>query len=177
MLPSLPGLYNSAFKPQPNELQPHSPNRPMTARQRSPFSLATPEQRLQAAVALDEATGFGSTNRSSRESRASRPLSNPISPPVNQILQESFAQQFMPMPSSAFSDSSSIYVNNTPHLQSRAAGGPLRAVLPLTNGHSSTVYSGASDFDKTTMLQSSLYEGSQHAWGGYVATPPGGQGG
>jgi hypothetical protein len=50
-------------------------------------------------------------------------------------------------------------------------------VLPLTKGHNSTVYSGASDFDKTTMLQSSLYDGSQPAWGGYVATPPGGQGG
>jgi hypothetical protein len=177
MLPSLPGLYNSAFTPQPNELQPHSPNRPMTARQRSPFSLATPEQRLQAAIALDEATGFGSTKRSSWESRASRQLSNPTSPPVNQILQESLAQQFMPMPSSAFSDSSSIYANHTPHLQSRAVGGQLRAVLPLTNGHNSTVYPGASDFDKTTMLQSSLYDGSHPAWGGYVATPPGGQGG
>jgi hypothetical protein len=81
------------------------------------------------------------------------------------------------MPSSAFSDSSSIYANHTPHLQSRAVGGQLRAVLPLTNGHNSTVYPGASDFDKTTMLQSSLYDGSHPAWGGYVATPPGGQGG
>jgi hypothetical protein len=177
MLPSLPGLYNSAFTPQPNELQPHSPIRPMTARQLSPLSLTTPEQRLQAAIALDEATGFGPTKRGSWGSRASGPLSNPVSQPVNQILQESLAHQFMPMPSSAFSDSSSIYANNTPQLQHRAVGGPLRGGLSLTNRNNSTVYPSASDFDKTTMLQSSLYDGSQQAWGGYVATPPGGQGG
>jgi hypothetical protein len=177
MLPSLPGFYNSAFTPQPNELQPLSPNRPMTARQLSPLPLATPEQRLQAAIALDEVTGYGPTKNGSLGRKASRPLSNPISQPVNQILQESLAQQFMPIPSSAFSDSSSIYVNNTPQLQNRAVGGPLRGGLPPINGNNSTVYPGASDFDKTTMLQSSIYDGSQPAWGGYAQTPPGEQGG
>jgi Est1 DNA/RNA binding domain len=179
MLPSLPGLYNSAFTPQPNELQPHSPIRPMTARQLSPLSLATPEQRLQAAVALDELTGYGPTKNGSWGRGTSRPLSNPVSQPVNQVLQQSLAQQFMPMSSSAFSDSSSIYANNTPQLQQRVAGGHLHGGLPVINGNNSTVYAGISDFDKTTMLQSSIYDGSQPVlWGGYAhQTPPGGQGG
>jgi hypothetical protein len=179
MLPSLPGLYNSAFTPQPNELQAHSPNRPLTARQLSPLSLATPEQRFQAAIALDEITGYSKSKNGSWGRNASRPLSNPISQPVNQILQESLAQQFMPLAqSSAFSDSSSIYANNTPHLQHRAVTGPLRSGRLLTsNENNSTIYPGASDFDKTTMLQSSLWDGSQPAWGGFIQTPPGGQGG
>jgi Est1 DNA/RNA binding domain len=176
MLPSLPGLYNSAFTPQPNELQPLSPNRPMSARQLSPLSLTTPEQRLQAAMALDEVTGYRPTERGSWGKTASRPLSNPVSQPVNQILQESPVLQFMPMPSSAFSDSSSIYVN-TPHFQNRTIGGPLRGGLPPVNGNNSMVYPGASDFDKATMLQSSIYDGSHPAWGDYPQTPPGGQGG
>jgi hypothetical protein len=177
MLPSLPGFYNSAFTPQPNELQPLSPNRPMSARQSSPLSLATPEQRLQAAMALDEVTGYHPTKSGSWGRKASRPLSNLISQPVNQILQESLAQQFMTMPSSAFSESSSIYANNTPQEQYHAGVGAWRGGLPPINGNNSTIYPGASDFDKTTMLQSSIYDGSQPAFGGYAQTPPGGQDG
>lgn len=177
MLPSLPGLYNSAFTPQPNELQPLSPNRPMTARQASPLPLTTHEQRLQAAIALDEVTGYGPAKSGSWGRKSSRPLSNPISQPVNQMLQESLTQQFMPISSSAFSDSSSVYVNNTPQVQNRAVGGALHGGLPLSNGNNSTVYLGASDFDRNTMLQSSIYDGSEPAWRGYAQTPPGGQGG
>jgi hypothetical protein len=177
MLPSLPGLYNSAFTPQPNELP--SPNRPTTARQLSPLSLSTNEQRLAAAAALDEMTGYGSGKRSSW-GRASRPLSNPISQPINQLPQESLAQQYMPMSSSVW-DSSSIYVNTTPQPQ-RRSGHVLRAGAPAflgANGNDSTHYPGGTDFDKNTMLQSSIWNGSQptSAWGGHVQTPPGGQGG
>jgi hypothetical protein len=177
MLPSLTGLYNSAFTPQPNELP--SPNRPTTARQLSPLSLSTNEQRLAAAAALDEMTGYGSGKRSSW-GRVSRPLSNPISQPANQLPQESLAQQYMPMPSSAWSESSSIYAN-TPQ-QPRHPGSVLRAnapAFPHTNGNDSTHYPGGTDFDKNTMLQSSIWNGSQaaSAWGGYVQTPPGAQGG
>jgi hypothetical protein len=168
MLPSLPGFYNSAFTPQPNELQPLSPNRPMSARQSSPLSLATPEQRLQAAMALDEVTGYRPTKSGSWGRKASGPLSNLISQPVNQILQESLAQQFMTMPSSAFSESSSIYANNTPQEQYHAGVGAWRGGLPPINGNNSTIYPGASDFDKTTMLQSSIYDDSQPAFGGYA---------
>jgi hypothetical protein len=177
MLPSLTGLYNSAFTPQPNELP--SPNRPTTARQLSPLSLSTNEQRLAAAAALDEMTGYGSGKRSSW-GRPSRPLSNPISQPVNQLLQESLSQQYMPVSSSAWSESSSIYAN-TPQ-QPRRPGSVLRAsapAFPHTNGNDSTHYPGGTDFDKNIMLQSSVWNGSQPAstWGGYVQTPPGGQGG
>ena len=177
MLPSLTGLYNSAFTPQPNELP--SPNRPTTARQLSPLSLSTNEQRLAAAAALDEMTGYRSGKRSSW-GRVSRPLSNPISQPVNQLLQESLAQQYMPMSSSAWSESSSIYAN-TPQ-QPRRPDSVLRAsapAFPNTNGNDSTHYPGGTDFDKNTTLQSSIWNGSQpaSAWGGYVQTPPGAQGG
>lgn len=174
MLPSLTGLYNSAFTPQPNELQPHSPNRPMTARQLSPLSLQSHEQRVQAAIALDQFTsGYGITQNTefSWGRQSSRPLSHPISQPVNQILHESLAQQYIP--SSAFSDSSSIYVNNTPQ-QHFAPGRPLRHGIPTLNGNS-TVYPGGSDFDRDIMLQSSLYDGSSAR--GYIQTPAGGQGG
>jgi hypothetical protein len=177
MLPGLTGLYNSAFTPQPNELP--SPNRPTTARQLSPLSLSTNEQRLAAAAALDEMTGHGSGKRSSW-GRVSRPLSNPISQPVNQLLQESLAQQYMPMSSSAWSESSSIYAN-TPQ-QPRHPSSVLRAsapAFPHANGNDSTHYPGGTDFDKNTTLQSSIWNGSQpaSAWGGYVQTPPGAQGG
>ena len=175
MLPSLPGFYNSAFTPQPNELQPHSPNRPLTARQLSPLSLQSHEQRIQAAIALDHfASGYGRTQNTefSWGRPTPRPLSHPISQPVNQLWQESIAHQYMP--SSGFSESSSIYVNNTPY-QHPAPGGPHRNGVTAFDVNS-TIYPGGTDFDKDIMLQSSLYNGSQSA-SGYIQTPPGGQGG
>jgi hypothetical protein len=179
-LPNLPPLWNSPFTPQPNELQPHSPDRPTTARQLSPLQLTTPQQQFEAATALDEMTGYGSFNENTRGRKSSRPQGTEISPPVNQILQQSLAQQFRPksIPSSNFTDSSSIYANSTPRRESRFGGGTLRSgPISTFNDDKTTVYAGASDFDKNTMLQSSLWNGSEVAWAGYTQTPPGGQGG
>jgi hypothetical protein len=178
MLPSLPGIWSSPFTPQPNELQPTSPDRLTTARQQSPLQFATSQQQLAAAAALDEMTGYGKSKYNSW-GRSSRPSSNSASQPVNQILQESLSQQFMPlsMQSTSFSESSSLYAN-TPHAENRYSDGASRTGLfSGSKGNNTTHYAGESDFDRTTMLQSSIWNGSQPGWGAYVQTPPGGQGG
>jgi hypothetical protein len=173
MLPSLPGIWNSPFTPQPHELQPRSPDRPSTARQQSPSAFATSDQRMTAAQALDQVTGH--SRQASWGRNSSRPTSIPASQPINQVLQESLAQQFMPpMPvsSSVFTDSSSLYAG-TP-AQQRIA----RALANVSNdGNNTTYYTGASDFDRNAMLQSSIWHGGQPWGGGYAQTPPGGQGG
>jgi hypothetical protein len=175
MLPSLPGLYNSAFTPQPNELQPTSPHRPSTGRQLSPLSLSTKEDRLAAAAKLDEMTSFRNVQNSSWGRKSMRPSSIEM-PSVNQTLQESLAKEFGS--SSIFADSSSIYANPTPRYAFKN-GDPFRpAPFASTNSNNSTTYASASDFERTAMLQSSLYNGSQStSFGDYVQTPPGGQGG
>ncbi|KAG0648521.1 smg-7, partial [Hyphodiscus hymeniophilus] len=186
VLPALPPLWNSPFTPQPNELQPSSPDRPTTARQLSPLQLSTPQEQLEAAAALDQMTGY-TTYKNSWGRKSSRPHEFQTSAPVNQLLQQSLAQQFRPKStsSSAFSDSSSIYVNSTARHETRigggATGGTLRSgPISKSNGNNTsntTIYPGASNFDKDTMLQSSLWPGSENAWGNYASTPPGGQGG
>jgi hypothetical protein len=173
--PSLFGFQPSVFAPQAHELQTTSPNQSLF-RHTSPLSLSTKENQLAAAALLDEITGysptksgFGSWGRSS-----SRPLSSSVKPPVNQVLQESLAQQYPASYSSAFTNSSSIY-GNTPPVRNRLSGGANWANT-TANGNS-TIYPGATDFDRTTMLQSSIWNGSQPGLGEYVRTPPGGQGG
>jgi hypothetical protein len=180
MLPSLPGLWSSPFTPQPNELQPISPDRPTTARQLSPLPLATSQQRMAAVEALDQMTGYDSTRSGSWGRRSARPTSNPTAQPINQLLQDSLSQQYGPtmsMSSSAFSEASSLYANTTLS-QYRPIGGELRrGHLATMNGNNSTFYDGASDFEKNEMLQSSLWYNSQPVRGGHVQTPPSGQGG
>lgn len=175
MLPSLPGLYTSAFTPQADELQPTSPHRPTTARELSPLSLSTKEKRSSAADALDQMTGFSNGSSGSWGRRSSGRLSNHVSQSVNQSLQESLAQRYMS--SAAFTDSSSLYADATQQ-RFNAFGSTRTAAFGTFNAHNSTVYPGASDFEKAAMLQSSLWNGSQPtSWGGNVQTPPGGQGG
>jgi len=180
MLPSLPGLWSSPFTPQPNELQPISPDRPTTARQLSPLPLSTSQQRMAAAEALDQMTGYDSTRSGSWGRRSARPTSNPTAQPINQLLQDSLVQQYGPtmsMSSSAFSEASSLYANTTLP-QYRPIGGELRrGQLATMNGNNSTFYDGASDFEKKAMLQSSFWYNNQPVSGGHVQTPPGGQGG
>ena len=179
LLPSLPPLWDSPFTPQPNELQPSSPDRPTTARQLSPLQLSTPKQQFEAAAALDKMTGY--TFKGSWGRKSSRPQEIQTSAPVNQLLQQSFSPQFRPIStySSAFTETSSIYANSTPSRDVRLGGRALRSgPVPTYNDiNNTTVYAGASDFDKNTMLQSSLFNGSQAHRGGYTQTPPGGQGG
>jgi hypothetical protein len=173
----LPSLWNSPFTPQPNELQPSSPDRPITARQLSPLQLSTPQQQLEAAAALDAMTGYTAYNTNSWGRKSFTPKTTQMSAPVNQLLKKNFDQPHQPA-SSNFTDSSSIYVNGTPRREPLLGGGTLRNGPVVTaNGNNSTIYPGASDFDKETMLQSSLWNGSQAGPGRYTQTPPGGQGG
>jgi hypothetical protein len=182
MLPSLPGIWSSPFTPQPNELPAKSHEHPTSTRQLSPFQLATTRQQFAAAVALDEMTGYSRPKNNSWSTESSRRSSNMRTNTVNQntvnrVLQESLAQQFMPKSSSMFSESSSIYAN-TPHDRNISNGGTLSNVMyAASNGNNTTAYAGASDFDRATMLQSSIWNNSQPSWGGYAQTPPRGQGG
>jgi len=82
-----------------------------------------------------------------------------MSAPVNQVLQQALNQQFRPisMPSSAFTDTSSIYVNSTPRRGAHLGGGALRSgPVSTINANNSTFYAGATDLEKELMLQSSL---------------------
>ena len=181
MLPSLPTIWSSPFTPQPNELQPTSPDRPMTARQLSPLQLSTPQQQFEAAAALDLTTGYD-TSKNSWGRKSSRPQESQMSQPVNSVLQQSLAQQFRPasISSSTFTDSSSVYANSTPRrLENQLGDGALgTGQASALSGNNTTLYAGASDFDRNTMLQSSLWNGnSEPGWGTYTQTPPGGQGG
>ena len=172
MLPSLPGIWQNPFTPQPNELSPASPNRPLTAHDRSPGQLSNAEQQFASSSALHELiTGDGNVAPGSWGRKILQAASISKTQPVSQLLHETLSQQYgsMAMASSAFTDSSSIYANNTP----RAAWNN----HAFANGNNTTVYAGASDFDRTTMLQSSVWDGSQPLRGGYVQTPPSGQGG
>jgi hypothetical protein len=174
MPPALPTIWNSAFTPRPNELQATSPDRPATARQVSPLQLSTPQQQKHAAVALDQLT----RNYESSKKTWARDALRSDSQNVNSLLQQSLARQFNPASnSSAFTNSSSIYENSTPrYAENRRLGGALRTgQAGFMNGNNTTIYEGASDFDKTTLLQSSLWNGTQSSYG--HGTPPGGQGG
>lgn len=182
ILPSLPGFSNSPFTPQPNELQAPSPDRPTTARQQfSPRPAASADPRTTPA-SPNTPIGYGSSSRGSWGTAAggSGSGSGQEVRPVNQMLQEAMTSQYMPGSgmSSAFPDSSSLYASHSPHFESRLKNGTRNMTVPTTNGNKSTVYSAGSDYDRRTMLQSSLWNGSQPIWAaGSAETPPGGQGG
>ncbi len=175
--PSVPPLWNSPFTPKPNELQQSSPDRPTTARQLSPSQPSTNHQRLEAAAKLNELTGHNSS-KSSWGRKAFGPLEAHVPATVNQVLQQSLCQQFRPMStsSSGFTESSSIYANSTPRRENHRSAGALRSG-PMSTSNNKSVYAEASDYDKNSMLQSSLWKGSESGWTAYTHTPPGGQGG
>ena len=194
MLASLPGVWNSAFTPQPNELKPLSPTGSNTRRPLSPMPLSTVQQRLDAAEHLERITGyrrssqerletmtgFPGVRRSPQDSWGGKRTSNPTSQAVNDILQQSLAEQFNPISitSSGFSQSSSLYANSTPLQRQHLNGGGVRSQFATTHaGNNSTFYPGGSDFDTEAMLRSSIWNGSQLQRGNYTQTPPGGQGG
>lgn len=170
MLPSLPGIWNGPFTPQPHELLQTSPDRPSTGRLAA-FQFSTSEQQLAAANSLEEITGY-----SASWVRNPRPATMSTSQSLIHSLQEPSSQQYMPMTmgSSAFSASSSIYAN-TPRGENRYGGG--MNGYGVGTGNNTTTYAGASDFERVVMQQSSIWDGSQPARNSYMQTPPGGQGG
>ncbi|CAL3966010.1 hypothetical protein PZA11_002805 [Diplocarpon coronariae] len=204
MLPSLPGFQNSAFAPQKSELKPTSPHRgqfspiPLSTRKQQLDAAANLEKMTgysrsgsswgQQNSLVSSGSSYKSFAKQLQEGldepgspmmnstwgpQQSRPASGSLPRSVNQILQESLSQQYMPL-SSCFSDSSSLYANTTPPPARYGVVGAKSSVFGTTNGNNSTTYVGASDFDRDTMLQSSLWNGSQHF--GHNRTPPGGQG-
>lgn len=161
MLPSLPSLYNSAFAPMPNELQPTSPNRLYGARQPSPISFGTPEQQVAAAEHLDQITGGSSRS----------PWGATVSQNVSPTRYQHCGRSPLPLSGTEWNDDSSNIYGNTP--LPRYPGGSF--IVGNGNGHNSTFDPTADSFAMNAMLQSSLPSGNQN--GGYSQTPPGGQGG
>jgi hypothetical protein len=105
--------------------------------------------------------------RSSWEPLQNDSQQTPSRKEVSSQLMESLIQQYGP-PGSKFTQSSSLYAS-TPNNVPRRYGDP--------SMNDSTRYTGASDFDKSALLQSSLWNGSQPAnWGNGDPTPPPGQG-
>lgn len=173
--PSLPGIWGSPFTPKPNELRPISPEKPSSSGGFPLMNYSTNKDKLAAAAALDSMTGMQRRVSNGVATNAKNQLSSFDTPkPINQILQESLAKQFEPMSlsSSGFSSNSSIYANNSPP---KAFYGS-NLGRPSLSGHDSTVYPGASDFDRNTMLQSSFWNTTQANNDNYNRTPPAGQG-
>ncbi|KAB8300273.1 hypothetical protein EYC80_000474 [Monilinia laxa] len=173
--PSLPGIWGSPFTPKPNELRPISPEKISSSVGFPSMNYSTNKDKLAAAAALDSMTGMQRRVSNGVATNARRQLSSfETSKPINQILQESLAKQFEPMSlaSSGFSSNSSIYANNSP--PKAYYGRTLDR--PSLSGHDSTVYPGASDFERNTMLQSSFWNASQTNNDSYKHTPPARQG-
>ncbi|KAM3081523.1 hypothetical protein ACMFMG_004980 [Clarireedia jacksonii] len=175
--PSLPGIWSTPFTPQPDELRRLSPDGFISPGGFSSLSYATNQQQMAAASALDQMTGprrGPATDFRTNGSQRS-PTSMERSPSVNQLLQMSLAQQYGVSPTSSFNftSNSSIEANNSPPkaYYTRTTGR-----TSLNNFNDSTTYEGASDFDRFTMMQSSLYNGSQASMGRSNHTPPAGQG-
>jgi hypothetical protein len=175
--PSLPGIWSTPFTPQPNELQRLSPDGFTSPGSFSSMNYATNQQQMAAASALDQMTG--PRRGSARDFRTNGSQRSPTlmerSPSVNQLLQMSLAQQYGISPTSSFNftTNSSIEANNSPPkaYYARTVGRPAH-----NSFNDSTMYEGASDFDRFTMMQSSLYNGSQAGMGRSNHTPPAGQG-
>lgn len=177
MLPSLNGIWQTAFTPKPNELQPTSPERLSTGR--PPFQYASRERQLAAADALDAITGQSQGSGLNGYSWDSQRLgSNSVAEqPLARVLHDSLTRRYFPSQSSAFTDGSSIYGNPTPARYGNNPIGTRSGAFAPSNGNNTTAYAGASHFDQSTMLNSSIWDGSQRAQGAYSQTPPGGQGG
>ncbi|TGO51439.1 hypothetical protein BCON_0161g00120 [Botryotinia convoluta] len=172
--PSLPGIWGSPFTPKPNELRPISPEKSSSSGGFSSMNYSTSKDQLAAVAALDNMTGMQQRGTNGVANNARNQFSSfDASTPVNQMLQESLTKQFGPMSisSSGFSTNSSIYANNSPP---KAYYGRTLS-RPSYNGHDSSIYTGASEFDRSTMLQSSIWN-SQTENDNYNHTPPAGQG-
>lgn len=165
--PSLPGIYNSPFSPQPGELSAASPDQPSSA---ILFSSLQLEDRQNP----DNTSTFGET--STYGSRQFTPLGTENSPSqsllsatqhnVGKALHQSLAQQYS-ISSSAFSHPSSLYPS-TPLLNA-----PRRYGGISMSRNDSNLHAGTGDFDRPALLQSSIWNSSQSVWGGPAPTTPG----
>jgi len=176
-LPGLPDIWGSPFSPQPRETGSSSPGRPSTAVRLSALQLHDSQQQASAAAALDKQTGYSDIRRNAWRTDTTPSPALPRSSTHYNIglqLQQSLAQQFHS--SSEFSHTSSLYPS-TPGLGNQNAGRhPSGAGYNLSRDLSTT-YANLSDYDRSALLQSSIWNGSQPAGAGPAPTPPGGQGG
>jgi hypothetical protein len=168
--PSLPGIYNSPFSPQPGELQTHSPGQSGPATRLSSLQIGSSQQQYAAATAMDQSIGFTSGQRTSWGDHNPSPRLTSSTPQqsVSRMLQASLAQQYTPTPS-VFSHPSSLYGGTQWGINGSRPHGDF-------SHNASTSYAGASEFEIAAMLQSSILNGSQQGWPGSVQTPPNGQG-
>lgn len=168
VIASLPGITNSPFTPQPNELAHHSPKYESAymGRNISPMHLANSNP--QGGMVSYQSTPWGTI--------ASRQPNSSNSQGVSDALQESLAQKFKPMSisSSGFSSSSSIYAGTQKCDPSTRGAASDRAPFVATTDNT-TSYTGASSFDRNAMLQSSIWDNNLSTWGEIGKTPPGGQ--
>ncbi|KAI9746555.1 MAG: hypothetical protein M1818_000268 [Claussenomyces sp. TS43310] len=164
---------SSPFSPQPGELSTTTTDHSMASVRLSDLQLSNKRQQFDAAAALEQSTGQKCGSRNGWGSMASGSAAQSPRPQmVGQLLQDSLAEQYGP--SSMASGASSIYASSPYQVQQ--FGHPYGAPPHNTSVNESTGYRG-NGFDTTAMLQSSLWNGSQPAYGGPIPTPPGGQGG
>ncbi|CAG8952043.1 hypothetical protein HYFRA_00000778 [Hymenoscyphus fraxineus] len=165
----LPSLYNSAFAPMPNELQPTTPTRPYGIRQPSP-GFDSPQQQLAAAEHLDLVTGGSSKSHwgaAGSNSTSNSAATQSVSPTRHQHIGRS------PLPLSGtdgWNDFSSNIYGNTPI--NNSSGG---SFVINRNAFNGTFDPTTDSFTMNAMLQSSLANEPRSS--GYSQTPPGGQGG
>jgi hypothetical protein len=168
VIASLPGITNSPFAPQPNELGHHSPQYETAymGRNISPMHLANSSP--QGAMASYHSSAWGTS--------ASRQPNSSASERVAAELQDSLTRQFKPMSisSSGFSSSSSIYAG-TQQCDPSARGGAWGRPPFAATTDDTTRYTGTSSFDRNAMLQSSILDNNQSTWADIGQTPPGGQ--
>lgn len=162
---------NSPFSPQPGELQTPVSDQAMAAMRLS--NLPSSNRKQDVALSAPAQKPGQNKNRfspwGSTASASGTP--SPHQQIVGQILQNSLAEQYAQ--SSMFCNDSSIYAG-TPYEVSQPSlinGGTILGTVEMVD---STSYSSA---NYETMLQSSLWNGSQPADFGPILTPPGGQGG
>ncbi|KAG9247102.1 hypothetical protein BJ878DRAFT_539624 [Calycina marina] len=159
-IPRLGGIWPSPFTPQPNELKVTSPEM---------YSFSTEEGKAAAADALDAMTNRPSSNHRGHWAPNVRAAT---------LTSPGHSPRSFPSQSSNFSTNSSIYGNPTPKFFPLNNSFAVRTTeFAPNNDHNTTVYAGATPFDRSTMLNNSTWNDSQPARCSYSQTPPGGQDG
>jgi tetratricopeptide (TPR) repeat protein len=161
--PSIPTIYSTPFSPQPGEL----------GNRVSSLKLNDKRVDYASAAELDQMTGpYSTTQMNSWNRQNNVPISlsqRRQRPDISHQSQQSVADQFPA--SSEFTHPSSLYQNTPSFGFANRYGG-----APYTESHStSTAYAGANDFDRSAMLQSSIWVGCQPARPVPGSTPPAGQ--
>ncbi|RFU35841.1 hypothetical protein B7463_g454, partial [Scytalidium lignicola] len=179
LLPSLPGIWNSPFTPKPNELKATSSERSTTAYHASPSRQSNSHKLHSANIMFPGEAGDSNSGNNSHHRSATGFLFNPLIDSTKDTSQDALVQQYFPTQASNFSASSSIYAGSllNARYNNNNTSLPYGSYSATGGNDSTTAYAGASDFDKATMLHSSIFNPSYQYASDYIHTPPGGQGG